>query len=103
MTVLASARGLKGSAPGDLLARSTESGLGHSQFSLVGSSMAASQMRKSMSSSGVLVSKGDAKRGWDWRRGLKSDTTAEEVLSILRLGIAKDLARCWIAEADSGF
>lgn len=80
------------------MVKSTES-----QFQIVGSSLAASQLRKSMSSSGVLVGKGDARRGWDWRRGLRADTSAEEVLSMLRLGIAKDLARCWIVEADYGF
>lgn len=103
MTVLASARGLKGSTPSDLLAQSTASGLGQSQFSLVGSTVAASQYRKSMSNSGVIVSKGDVKRAWDWRRGLSSKTKSEVLLGILRLGLANHSARCLLEEADASF
>lgn len=98
-TVIASAQGLKGSTPADMLRKSTTSTSG--SFSLVGSSMFASQLQRSIGSSGVLV-KGDIKRGWDWRRGLAAGTTGEDVLRILRLGLAKDLARAWIAEVDGG-
>jgi hypothetical protein len=99
-TVIASAQGLKGSSPTDMLRKSTSNVSGTSSFSLVGSSMLASQLKQSIESSGVMV-KGNVKRGWDWRRGISAGTTGEDLLRILRLGLAKDLARAWLAEADS--
>lgn len=98
-TVIASGQGLKGSTPSDMLRKSTSNISGASSFSMVGSSMLASQLKQSMSSSGVLV-KGNIKRGWDWRKGISAGTTGEDVLQILRLGLAKDLARAWLREAD---
>jgi hypothetical protein len=101
-TVISSTPGLKGSTPMDMLRKSTSNitnASGTSSFSLVGSSMFASQLKQSMSSSGVLV-KGNTKRGWDWRRGITASTTGEDILRILRLGLAKDLARAWLLEAD---
>lgn len=98
-TVIASTPGLKGSSPMDLLKKSTSSMSGTSSYSMVGSSMLASQLQRSMGNSGVIV-KGNIKRGWDWRRGLSAGTTGEDVLRILRLGLAKDLAKVWILEAD---
>lgn len=99
-TVLASAPGLKGSSPADMLRKSTSNLSGTSSFSLVGSSMLASQMKQSMGSSGVLV-KENVKRGWDWRQGVTASTTAEDLLKLLRLGLAKDLAKAWMAQADT--
>lgn len=99
-TVLASAQGLKGSTPMDMLRKSTSNLSTSSNFSLVGSSMMASQFQKSIGSSGVLV-KGNIKRGWDWRQGLTANTTGEDVLRVLRLSLATDLARAWLVEADS--
>ena len=61
--------------------------------------MLASQLKQSMSSSGVLV-KGNIKRGWDWRSGISANTTGEDVLRILRLGLARDLATAWLVEID---
>lgn len=98
-TVIASGQGLKGSTPQDMLRKSTSNISGTSSFSMVGSSMLASQLKQSMSSSGVLV-KGPIKRGWDWRRGITSGTSGDDVLRILRLGLAKDLAKAWLSEAD---
>jgi hypothetical protein len=100
-TVVASGQGLKGSTPQDLLRKSTSglSGTSGSQFSLVGSSMVASQLKQSMSSSGVLV-RGNVKRGWDWRKGITANTTGDDVLRVLRHGLAKDLAKAWLVEAD---
>ncbi|KAI9778940.1 MAG: hypothetical protein M1835_004806 [Candelina submexicana] len=54
--------------------------------------------RRSIGSSGVLVG-GDGKevkRGWDWRKGITREGKAEDVLRILRVGLAKELARGWI-------
>ena len=98
--VLASAQGLKGSSPADMLRKSTSNLSGTSSFSLVGSSMFASQLKQSLSSSGVLV-KGNIRRGWDWRQGVSAGTTAEDLLKILRLGLAKKLAMAWLLEADN--
>jgi hypothetical protein len=100
-TVIASVGGLKGSTPTDMLRKSTSNISGTSSFSLVGSSMLASQLKQSMGSSGVLV-KGDIKRGWDWRQGVSAGTTGDDVLRILRLGLAKDLAKAWVLEVDGG-
>lgn len=51
----------------------------------------------SMGSSGVLVPGGeDGKRGWDWRMGFGREVKGEDVLRILRLGLAKDVARAWV-------
>jgi hypothetical protein len=49
--------------------------------------------------SGVLIS-GPAKRSWDWRVGLKKDSTPEQLLRVLRLAIAKELAGVWILDHD---
>lgn len=98
-TVIASAPGLKGSSPSDLLRKSTSNVSGTSSFSLVGSSMLASQLKQSMGSSGVMV-KGNIKRGWDWRQGVSANTTGDDVLRVLRLGLAKSLASAFLIEAD---
>ena len=96
-TVLASTSGLKGSTPADMLRKST-SNLSGSSFSLTGSSMLASQLQKSVSSSGF--GKGNIKRGWDWRKGMNAAMSGEELLRMLRLGLARALATAWIKEAD---
>lgn len=100
-TVIASTPGLKGSNPMNLLSKSTSnlSGSGES-FSLVGSSMLASQLMKSMSSSSAITTKIDIKRGWDWRAGLVAGMKGADVLRILRLGLASELARTAILEAQ---
>ena len=43
---------------------------------------------------------GGEQRGWDWRKGLAGSATGDEVLRILRLGLAKDMARLWIHEGS---
>lgn len=97
--VLASAPGgLKGSTPADLLKRSTSGTSG--SFMLTGSSLMASQLQRSLSGSGAL-GKVNAKRGWDWRTEVAAKTTGEDVMRRLRLGLAKDLASLWLADADA--
>ncbi|KUJ18394.1 uncharacterized protein LY89DRAFT_706874 [Mollisia scopiformis] len=98
-TVVASGQGLKGSSPTDMLRKSTSNVSGTSSFSLIGSSMLASQLKQSMSSSGVLV-RGNIKRGWDWRNGISAGTSGDDLLRILRLGLAQSLAKAWLTEAD---
>ncbi|PQE10921.1 nuclear pore complex subunit Nup85 protein [Rutstroemia sp. NJR-2017a WRK4] len=99
--VIASKAGLKGAGPMDLLRQqSSEGGLGGS-FSMAGSSMVASQLQRGLQESGLL-SKGEIKRGWDWRERVRVGMGAEEVLRVLRLGLARDLARAWLRQADGG-
>jgi len=98
-TVMASTQGLKGSNPMDLLKKSSSSLSGGSSFSMVGSSMFASQLNKSIGNSGVLIRE-NAKRGWDWRKGLAAGMTSKDVLRILRFGLAKDLAVVSVMKAD---
>jgi hypothetical protein len=98
--VIASKGGLKGAGPMDLLRQSSEGGLGGS-FSMAGSSMVASQLQRGLQESGLL-SKGDIRRGWDWRERVRVGMGAEEVLRVLRLGLARDLARAWLRQADGG-
>ena len=58
-----------------------------------------SEASNDMSSSRALKkSEEDEKRGWDWRKGLAEKAKGEDVLRILRLGLAKDIARHWISE-----
>ncbi|ESZ90469.1 hypothetical protein SBOR_9141 [Sclerotinia borealis F-4128] len=96
-TVIKNASGLKGSNPMDLLSKSSSGTSG--SFSMVGSSMMASQFHKSVTASGLL-NKENINRGWDWRKGIKAGMTAEDILRMLRLGLAKDLARAWLEETD---
>ncbi|KAL2259078.1 hypothetical protein VTK26DRAFT_7380 [Humicola hyalothermophila] len=108
--VLASAPGgLKGSTPADLLKKTSTGGGGEGgggggggNLMLAGSSLVASQLQKSLSggSSGAL-GKVPVKRGWDWRSRVAAKTKGEDVLTRLRLGLAKDLASLWLAEADA--
>ncbi|CCD44162.1 hypothetical protein ACHAP3_005239 [Botrytis cinerea] len=97
-TVIKNASGLKGSNPMDLLSQSSSGTSG--SFSMVGSSMMASQFHKSVTASGILMNKGGIKRGWDWRKGINAGMTDVDILRVLRLGLAKDLARAWLRESD---
>jgi hypothetical protein len=99
-TVIASGQGMRGSSPTKMLRQSTSNMSGSSSFSLVSGSWAASQLKQSLANSGVMVPR-NVKRGWDWRNGVKAGTTGEDVLRILRLGLAKDLAKAWMVEVDN--
>jgi hypothetical protein len=73
-----------------------------SQFSLINSSMLHSQIlnappgaMSSTEGSGFLV-QAPIKRAWDWRRGFRKDNDAKNVLKILRLGLARELAKGWL-------
>ena len=78
-----------------------------SGFSLVGSEMLGESMT-SGGGSGSMVKLGDrrtknekkmedVKRGWDWRKGVRGNAKGEDILRILRCGLAKDMARAWVA------
>lgn len=70
-----------------------------SQYSLIGSTDFGSVHGLSTESSAVLVKGGntldDAKRGWDWRKGFPRGASGDDLLRVLRLGIAKDLGRAF--------
>ncbi|KAK3901451.1 hypothetical protein C8A05DRAFT_34854 [Staphylotrichum tortipilum] len=99
--VLASAPGgLKGSTPADLLKKSAAAAAGQGgNLVLAGSSLVASQLQRSLGGTGAL-GKVAVKRGWDWRGEVAAKTKGEDVLRRLRLGVARDLAGLWLAEAD---
>ncbi|KAF7714728.1 Uncharacterized protein PECH_007735 [Penicillium ucsense] len=91
-------------SPHSLLKKSV-SALSASTFSIIGSDILGSARTQSASgsghespmNSGVLVpqpgDKGaDSARGWDWRVGLPEGTRGEDVLRMLRLGLARGLS-----------
>ena len=96
------------SSPRAMLKKGISSTTSSSGFSLLGSSVmehsatsANGSNRKggqgSMGSSGVIVPGGEeGKRGWDWRMGVGREVKGEDVLRILRLGLAKEVARAWV-------
>ncbi|PWY78123.1 hypothetical protein BO94DRAFT_537909 [Aspergillus sclerotioniger CBS 115572] len=90
-------------SPRAMLKKSVSALTASSTFSLIGSDMIESARTRSGSgsgsvgSSGVLVPRSDAEaattaRGWDWRAGLPEDAAGEDILRILRLGLAKGLS-----------
>lgn len=107
--VLASAPGgLKGSTPADLLKKQSPAGGASSSAAeaggslvLASSSLVASQLQRSLSGAGGALGKIAIKRGWDWRAGVSAKTKGEDIMRRLRLGLAKDLASLWLAEADA--
>ena len=77
-----------------------------SGFSLVGSEMLGESMTSGVGS-GSLVniggrrnrtekSKDEAQRGWDWRTGVDEHARGKDILRILRIGLANDMARDWV-------
>ena len=110
-STLASAHGAAGppaapSASRGPLKKSISEMTGSSAFSLVGSEMLGSGT--SGGEDGANGGGGDAQgrrgramdrrsRGWDWRMGFGKDVRAEEVLRHMRAGLAKEVARAWMA------
>jgi len=96
------------SSPRELLKKGISSMTSSSGFSLVGSSLLGESTlslgglskgagQRSLGSSGVLVKGGESmKRGWDWRTGFGREAKGEDVLRMLRLGLAKEVARSWV-------
>lgn len=91
-------------SPHALLKKSV-SALSASTFSILGSDILESNRTRSATGfgsdsakdSGVLVPRSgdestDSSRGWDWRVGLPEDTRGEDVLRMLRLGLARGLS-----------
>jgi hypothetical protein len=92
---IANAFGADPPSPRAILKKSITGLTGSSQFSIIGSSVMGSQPTNSTESSGVLV-KRDLKRQWDWRQGLQRHAMADDVIRLLRLGLAKELARATV-------
>ena len=38
-------------------------------------------------------------RGWDWRKGIRRDSKGSDVLRILRVGLAREMAAGWVKGA----
>lgn len=81
-------------SPNAILKKSI-SNLSASTFSLIGNELLSGPT--SAGSSGVLVPRPGDKdsgraRGWDWRAGLPESTRGEDVLRMLRLGLARGLS-----------
>lgn len=94
-------------SPRALLKKSVSATTASSNFSLIGNDMLESARTRSQSgsgsglasagSSGVLVPRpgdkdGAYERGWDWRKELGEETRGEDILRMLRLGLARGLS-----------
>ncbi|PYI16717.1 hypothetical protein BO86DRAFT_387476 [Aspergillus japonicus CBS 114.51] len=90
-------------SPRAMLKKSVSAPNASSTFSIIGSEMVGSARTLSGSgsagSSGVLVPRLNAEngpasheRGWDWRAGLSEDVTGEDIMRILRLGLARGVS-----------
>lgn len=69
-----------------------------SQYSLIGSTEFGSADGQSTDGSAILVKGGhidEAKRGWDWRRGFGKGATGEDIIRVLRLGVAREIGRAF--------
>ena len=102
-SALAAAKGASIPSPQQLLKRSTTEGSGSgssSSFSLVKMVTSESQSSGATEGSGVLVN-GDSseqsniQRGWDWRNGFEKGAKAEDMLLLLRLGLAREISTAW--------
>ncbi|KAJ5558047.1 hypothetical protein N7535_009537 [Penicillium sp. DV-2018c] len=97
-----SSRGESGPPSPRALLKKSVTDFSTSTFSLIGNDMLESARNRSGSgltsadSSGVLVrnpdDKSSADRGWDWRAGLPSNAKGEDILRMLRLGLARGLS-----------
>lgn len=98
-TTLATAHEGRVPSPRSLLQKSTSNlTTASSQYSLIGSMEFGSADGQSTDGSAVLVKGGivdDAKRAWDWRKGFNKDASGGDVIRVLRLGIAREMARAY--------
>ncbi|KAF2713601.1 hypothetical protein K504DRAFT_462114 [Pleomassaria siparia CBS 279.74] len=85
-------------SPHSILQKSTSNLTGSSQFSMIGSHDSESMEGVSTENSGVLIrgsNVDDAKRAWDWRKGMRKEAKGEDVVRLLRLGIGRETARAF--------
>lgn len=89
--LLSTLKGSQTPSPRAIFKKSVSS-LSASSFSLIGSEVLSGP--SSTSASGVLVPPPGEGRGWDWRVGLplQTETLGQEVLDLLRTGLARDLS-----------
>ena len=73
-----------------MVGRSGESGKG-SEASLGGKSKAKGKQVSAGAGAGDGV-----KRAWDWRMGFSAGAEAGDLMRVLRLGLAKEIARAWV-------
>ena len=69
-----------------------------SQYSLIGSIDFGSADGQSAEGSTVFVKGGhvdDSKRGWDWRKGFQKGAKSEDIIAVLRLGVAREIGRAF--------
>lgn len=95
-TTLAAAYG--NNPPSSLLKSTSNLTTASSQYSLIGSMDLGSVEGVSTESSTIFVKGGgvdDVKRIWDWRKGFPRGAKGEDIIRILRLGIAKELGRAF--------
>ena len=43
------------------------------------------------------VKEGEVKRGWDWRKAMDKDASGDDVIRMLRYGLAQGVARGWLS------
>ena len=91
-------------SPRTMLRKSTSALTASSAFSMVGSSMLGSGETNggttASEDSMVLLREKGAKRGWDWRQGLRADAKGDTVLAILRESVAQEIARAFADGED---
>ena len=91
-TTLEAARGTsRAASPQGFLKKSVSSLTSGSGFSLVGSSMVDKGGGRKGRSGGAKH-----QRSWDWRKCVSDGMRGEELLRMMRRGLAKDIARAWI-------
>jgi len=69
-----------------------------SRFPLIDSATMRQQARGGSEVSGAIT-KSTVKRAWDWRKGMEKDAVGQDVLKILRMGLAEEIAQTWILES----
>jgi hypothetical protein len=84
------------SSPKTNLKKSVSSLTTASSFELTGSEM----LNSGMGGSGVMIAepgpgKDKVDRGWDWRAGMPRTAGMPDLLRILRLGLAREIAGAW--------
>ncbi|KAG9188064.1 hypothetical protein G6011_01987 [Alternaria panax] len=85
--------------PHQLLSKSTSNlTTASSQYSLIGSIDFGSADGQSTDGSTVFVKGGhvdDSKRSWDWRKGFPKGAKGEDIIAVLRLGVAREIGRAF--------
>jgi len=97
-SALAQSRGLEVLSPHALTKKSTLPMTMSSRFPLIDSAMMRQQAQGGSEDSGAII-KNTIKRAWDWRQGMEKHAIGQDVLKILRMGLAEEIAQAWILES----